>query len=166
MKDKKFLMKISDLLTETGRSDEIRFDTKFVEQLPTLTKEGISGSLSLRSINGDSLLGTLYDIHCEVDETCDSCGKSFVRTVDVPEYSARFVTKGSLTPEEEEASEEALLFINDNDDTIDVQDMISQAIILNDPFVKRCPACEKKLAETSDDDDDAYFEGRGNISFS
>ena len=48
MKDKKFLIKISDLLNETGRSDDISFDHKFVEQFPTVTEEGISGTLSLQ----------------------------------------------------------------------------------------------------------------------
>jgi hypothetical protein len=39
MKDKSFLIKISDLLNETGRSDEISFENKFVEQLPNVMKE-------------------------------------------------------------------------------------------------------------------------------
>jgi hypothetical protein len=42
MKDQKFLIKISDLLNETGKSDVITFDNKFVEQFPNLGKEGIS----------------------------------------------------------------------------------------------------------------------------
>jgi hypothetical protein len=41
MKDK-FLIKISDLLNETGKSDVISFENKSVEQFPNVTKEGIS----------------------------------------------------------------------------------------------------------------------------
>jgi hypothetical protein len=166
MKDKKFLVKISDLLNETGRSDDISFDHKFVDQFPTVTEEGISGTLSLQGVDENSLLGTLQDIHCQIDETCDSCGAAYVRTVDMPEYIARFVTKGSLTPEEQEVAEEAILLINDKDNSIDIEEMITQAILLNDPFVKRCPKCEKKIAETEDEEDWGTFGSTGNIQFS
>jgi uncharacterized metal-binding protein YceD (DUF177 family) len=153
MKDQKFLIKISDLLNETGKSDEIAFENKFVEQIPNLMEEGISGSLTIQSVGADSLLGTLHDVICRIEDPCDSCGKNFIREVTVPEYTARFVAKGSLTKEEEEAAEEAILYINEKDDTIDISDMVYQAIMLDDPFVKRCAACEKRLAATEDDDE-------------
>lgn len=167
MKDKSFLIKISDLLNETGKSDEIAFDHKEVEQLPNVTDEGIAGTLTLQSVGTDSLLGTLHDVTCRIEDPCDSCGKNYSREVNIPEYTARFVIKGSLTKEEEEAAEEAILFINEKDDTIDISDMVYQAILLNDPFVKRCPACEKKIAAAEDDDEDfGSFTSGGNISFS
>ena len=166
MKDQKFLIKISDLLNETGKSDEIAFENKFVEQIPNLMEEGIAGSLTIQSIGSDSLLGTLHDVTCRIEDPCDSCGKNFIREVNIPEYTARFVAKGSLTKEEEEAAEEAILFINEKDDTIDISDMVYQAIKLEDPFVKRCPACEKRLASQDDEEDLGSFSSGGNISFS
>lgn len=42
MKDKNFLIKVSDLLKEAGKIDTIDFDKKYSEQLSSLTKEGIS----------------------------------------------------------------------------------------------------------------------------
>lgn len=167
MKDKKFLIKISDLLNETGKSDEIAFDGKLLEQLPNLTEKGIAGTLSIQSVGADSLLGTLHDVTCRIEEICDSCGKTFIREVTIPEYTARFVIKWSLTKDEEEAAEEAILFINENDDTIDIGDMVYQAIMLDDPFVKRCSTCEKRLATSDDDDEDlGTFGSHGNINFS
>lgn len=166
MKDKKFLIKISDLLNETGKSDEIAFEQKSIEEIPNLSKEGVAGTLTIQSVGIDSLLGTLHDVTCRIEDPCDSCGKSFVREVNIPEYTARFVIKDSLTKEEEEASEEAILYINEKDDTIDISDMVYQAIMLNDPFVKRCPACEKRLAAEDDDEDLGSFGSGGNISFS
>lgn len=44
--------------------------------------------------------------------------------------------------------------------------MITQALLLNDPFVKRCPKCEKKIAETEDEEDLGTFGSTGNIQFS
>jgi hypothetical protein len=43
--------------------------------------------------------------------------------------------------------------------------MIVQAILLNDPFVKRCNACSKRLEEADDDDLDEFV-STGNITFS
>jgi len=166
MKDQKFLIKISDLLNETGKSDEIAFENKFVDQIPNLMEEGIAGTLTIQSVGSDSLLGTLHDVTCRIEDPCDSCGKNFIREVTVPEYTARFVAKGSLTKEEEEAAEEAILYINEKDDSIDISDMVYQAIMLDDPFVKRCAACEKRLAATEDDEDMGSFASGGNISFS
>lgn len=112
-------------------------------------------------------MGTLHDITCQLEDVCDSCGKPFIRDIEVPEYTARFVEEGSLTKEEEESTEEAILMINPKDETIDITDMIVQSILLNDPFVKRCEACEKRLADASDDDEDVgVFESKGNINFS
>lgn len=166
MKDQKFLIKISDLLNETGKSDEIAFENKFVEQIPNLMEEGIAGVLTIQSVGADSLLGKLQDLTCRIEDPCDSCGKSFIREVTIPEYTVRFVATGSLTKEEEESSEEAILYINEKDDTIDISDMVYQAVMLDDPFVKRCPACEKRLEAEEDDEDLGSFSSGGNISFS
>jgi uncharacterized metal-binding protein YceD (DUF177 family) len=56
--------------------------------------------------------------------------------------------------------------INDKDNSIDIEEMITQALLLNDPFVKRCPKCEKKIAETEDEEDLGTFGSTGNIQFS
>lgn len=99
-------------------------------------------------------MGVLHDIACRLEDVCDSCGKTFIRDINIPEYAARFVEEGSLSKEEEESADEAILIINPKDETIDVTDMIVQAIVLNDPFVKRCDTCEKKLANMDDEEDD------------
>ena len=167
MKDKKFLIKIADLLNETGRSDEMEFDHKTVDALPTITAEGISGKISMQSVNEDTLLCTLTDVHCTLEDVCDSCGTTFLRTIDVPEYVARFAAEWSISAEEIENADETILLINPKDETIDISDMVTQAITLNDPFVKRCPSCDKKFSsEASDEDDLDEYRPMGNISFS
>jgi hypothetical protein len=44
--------------------------------------------------------------------------------------------------------------------------MVAQSILLNDPFVKRCDACTKRLASVDDEDDLDEFESKGNVTFS
>lgn len=41
-KDKAFKIKIADLLSETGKEDQIVFDHKFTDQLPNVDEQGIS----------------------------------------------------------------------------------------------------------------------------
>lgn len=123
--------------------------------------------MTMHSLDEHSLLGTLHDITCSVEDVCDSCGKSFVREIAIPEYTARFVEEDSIPKEEQESSEDVILTINPKNETIDIAEMILQAIILNDPFVKRCDMCEKKIEKEGDDEEDlGVFESKGNITFS
>jgi len=106
-------------------------------------------------LDNTSLLGTLTDVTARFHETCDSCGASFIRPVDVSSYTARFVFEDEITKKKETTeTEEVVLYIDPKAETINIEDMVVQAILLNDPFVKRCSACTKRLASVDDDEDD------------
>ncbi len=167
IKDKIFKIKIADLLNETGKQDEIIFEHKFSDQLPNLDAEGVTWTFIIQSLDNVSLLGTLTDITARFHETCDSCGASFVRVVDIPSYVWRFIFEDELKKKAEPESEEVLFFIDPKAETINIEDMVVQAILLDEPFVKRCADCTKRLENTSDDEDDlGVFESKWNISFS
>lgn len=168
MKDQNFSIKISDLLNQAWSVDEVRFEKKFSSQIPNLTAEGISWTFVIQSLNEASLLGTLTDVKCSIQDVCDSCQTSYEREVFVPEYTARFVIEDDRTDEEKEANtDEEVFLIDAKSETINIQDMVVQAILLHEPIVKRCPPCEKKLeAEGGDDDELPTFESKGTINFS
>ena len=168
IKDKIFKIKIADLLNETWRQDEIVFEHKFSDQLPNLEDDGIAWTFTIQSLDNTSLLGTLTDVTARFHETCDSCGASFIRSVAIPSYTARFVFEDEAKKEKDaEVSEEVLFTIDPKAETINIEDMVVQAILLNDPFVKRCEKCTKRLAETEDDEDDlGEFQAKWNINFS
>lgn len=105
-------------------------------------------------MDNTSLLGTLSDIHASFHEVCDSCGATFLRSVDVPLYTGRFVFEDEVKKKEAPESEEVLFYIDSKSETINIEDMVVQAILLNDPFVKRCDACTKRLASIDDDEED------------
>lgn len=168
IKDKVFKIKIADLLNETWRQDEIVFEHKFSDQLPNLDDEGIAWTFTVQSLDNTSLLWTLTDVTARFHETCDSCGASFLRSVDIPSYVARFVFEDEIAKKKETAdTEEVVLYIDPKAETINIEDMVVQSILLNDPFVKRCDACTKRLEASSDDEDDlGEFQAKGNINFS
>lgn len=167
IKDKVFKIKIADLLNETGRQDEIIFEHKFSDQLPNLDTEGITWTFVIQSLDDTSLLGTLTDVTARFHEICDSCAASFMRSVNILSYTGRFIFEDELKKKEASESDEVLFFIDPKAETINIEDMVVQAILLDDPFVKRCPDCTKRLENTSDDEDDlGVFESKGNINFS
>ena len=112
MKDKAFIIKVGDLLQETGRSDEVVFENKWTDNLPGLTDEGITGTISMQSLSKDSVFVELENIKLE-----------------------------------QEHSEEEIFPINSRDETINVEDMVIQAIRLGDPIAIHCPVCAQKVAE-------------------
>lgn len=168
MKDKVFKIKIADLLNETWREDQITFERKFSDQLPNLDDEGIAWTFTIQSLDNTSLLWTLTDVTARFHEMCESCGTSFVRSVHIPSYIARFVFEDEIKKEKEiNESEEVLFTIDPKAETINIEDMVAQSILLNDPFVKRCDACTKRLASDDYDEDDmGEFSSGWNITFS
>lgn len=167
IKDKIFKIKIADLLNETGKQDEVVFEHKFSDQLPNLDDDGIAWTFAIQSLDNTSLLGTLMDVTARFHETCDSCGASFIRSVNVPSYASRFVFEDEVKKKEAPESEEVLFFIDQKSETIDIEDMVVQAILLDEPFVKRCDACTKRLADIDDNEDDlGEFQAKWNINFS
>jgi uncharacterized metal-binding protein YceD (DUF177 family) len=137
MKGKNFEIKISDLLNHLG-SDSIEFSEMKTPLLPELREEGMSGILTLHSVDGKSVLVKVEDFSCSLTAVCESCGKEFVRPIEVEEYVAKF----ALDPKElEESDEEVLFLIDAKTGTIDVEEMLYQAVKLNDPFVVRCEEC-------------------------
>lgn len=168
IKDKIFKIKIADLLNETWREDQITFEKKFSDQLPNLTDEGMAWSFTIQSLNNTSLLWTLTDVTTSFHEVCESCGTTFDRPVEIPSYTARFIFEDEIKKEKDaNESEEVLFTIDPKAETINIEDMVVQSILLNDPFVKRCPSCTKRLEAINDDDEDlGEFVSRWNINFS
>ena len=67
---------------------------------------------------------------------------------------------------EQEHSEEEVFPINSRDESIDIEEMLVQAIKLNEPIVYHCPVCAQKIAELPDEEEDPdYFEGNDNVIF-
>lgn len=166
MKDQSFEIKVADLLNQPWRKDEIRFQKKFTDQLPNLDSDWISWNLDLQSLSKDSLLLTLMDVRCRLEDKCDICQEYYYRDIENDSYEAKFILPDYDNDEETETWE--LFPIDPKNETINIEDMLVQSIVLKEPFVKRCESCQKNLdgKEQSSDDDLWYFEWTSNINFS
>ncbi|HCB51511.1 TPA: hypothetical protein DEP21_02960 [Patescibacteria group bacterium] len=121
--------------------------------------------MSLRSLNQESVYATLEKTNCTLDESCDTCEAPYQRAVEVENYTARFIIGESNRKLEQENTDEEIFLIDSKNETIDVEDMLVQAVVLSEPIAKHCPDCAKKVSEMPDEEDGEYMESTGNIIF-
>ena len=149
MKDQTFEIKIGDLLNQVA-VDEIIFEHKKTELIPNLTDDWISGKIRLSWIDDENVLVEIEELECELNEVCDYCTKQFKRKIKIQWYSSRF----TLNKDEiNYANDEVLFFIDEKTATINVEELIYQAIELETPFVLYCPECAKNHKNLSGDEE-------------
>jgi uncharacterized metal-binding protein YceD (DUF177 family) len=141
MKGKNFDIKIADLLNHLG-SDTISFSGMNTPLLPQLTEEGISGVLKLYAVDGKSILVHLEEVKASLSEICEICGKEFIHSLEIDSYKAKFTLDSK---ELEESNEEVIFLIEVKNATINVEDMLYQAILFQRPFVIACEKCEQRI---------------------
>lgn len=161
MKKSNFVINVWDLLISSGKRDEISFKNEKVESLNSVTDAWISWNVVIQSYDQNSLLVTLYDLNCTFHEECDRCTKAYDRVVQVPEYSAKFQIE--IDPDYDWDDE---VFQIDKNENIDIQDMIINAINLQEPFTKLCENCKTQVDVWDSDDELENFEWTWNVYFS
>ena len=151
MKDQTFEIKVWDLLNQVA-VDEIVFENKKTDLIPNLTENWISWKIRLSWIDEENVLIELEELTCELNETCDCCTKTFKRKIEIQWYSSRF----TLNKDEiNYANDEVLFFIDEKTATINIEEMVYQAIKLETPFVLYCPDCARNHENLSEEIDEA-----------
>jgi len=148
MKDQTFEIKVGDLLSQVA-VDEIEFENKKTNLIPNLSEDWITGKIRLSWVDDENVLVEIEQLSCELDETCDCCTKEFKRKIEIQWYSSRF----TLNKEEiNYANDEVLFFIDEKTSTINIEEMIYQAIELERPIVLYCPDCAKNHENLPEDE--------------
>ena len=149
MKNQTFELKIGDLLNQVA-VDEITFENKKTDLIPNLSKDWITGKIRLSWIDDENVLVEIEELECTLNETCDYCSEPFQRKIKIQWYSSRF----TLNKDEiNYANDEVLFFIDEKNATINIEELIYQAIELETPFVLYCPDCAKDHEKLSEDED-------------
>ncbi len=149
MKDQTFEIKVGDLLNQVA-VDELVFENKKTTLIPNLTEDWISGKIRLSWIDDENVLVEIEELSCELNETCDYCNKEFKRKIEIHWYSSRF----TLNKDEiNYANDEVLFFIDEKTATINIEELIYQAIELETPFVLYCPDCAKTHENLTEDEE-------------
>lgn len=162
MKNNNFKINVWDLLQSAGKIDQFDFEKEKIESINWLSKDWISWDVLIQSFDQASLLVTLENLSADINEPCDTCNKIYTRQLDIDEYYAKFQKKIDL----DESTDDEVFKIDGNEN-INIKDMITQAIVLKEPFAKRCSICAKKILKGSDDfDNHKYLEWTWNVTFS
>ena len=138
MKDFGYIIKISDLLLNPGKKDIIKFDNKFTKKIPNLTNKGIKGEVHLEWLNSGEIKVTLKNIHASLKDTCGTCWEDFEREVIVPFFDTKFVLPSRHHNITEQIHDEEFI-INTKNETINIEDLVVQSILLQEPLVSHCP---------------------------
>jgi len=163
MQKSDFNIKVADLLKETGKQDNIEFKDLYTDRIPWLSFEWLSGNISLESIDQTTINATTTNIECQINDICDHCGKDYLRQARCDIHEAKFTTDKKQFNDE---AEDEIFPINDNQN-IDIEDMIIQAVWLQEPLTKVCYDCLNKMDDHNDEEEIDYFEtSLGNINFS
>jgi uncharacterized metal-binding protein YceD (DUF177 family) len=97
----------------------------------------------------------IEELKCELNEICDCCTTSFKRKIEIHGYSSRFtINKDEINY----ANDEVLFFIDEKTATINIEELIYQAIELETPFVLYCPECAKNHENLSEEDEESDFD--------
>lgn len=163
---KTFELKVSDLLKNPGKIDDLDFEKIMSEEIKNLSSKGISGKIILQSINDETILARLEWVHCHIKDTCDKCLEDYEREVLVEEHKTKFeIPNDKFLPEEESEDEEEIFNINPKSQTINIENFIRQAIYMQEPFVKKCSKCEDLDLENTEEDEN-FFSSQSNVVFS
>lgn len=151
MKDYWFKIKVSDLLLKPWSKDVIEFSNKFTKNIPNLTEEWISWTVSLMSLNENSIQVIIKNIKTRLNTKCDVCWVEFIKDIYIKSYDTKFVNPKihhDLSEKDHDSE-----FLIDDDDNINIEDLLTQAILVQNMIVIRCDDCEEKLSQIDDDED-------------
>lgn len=151
MKDYKFSIKVSDLLQHSWHRDTIHLHNKFSTILPQISEEWINADLELIWLDEKTLLLTLIKANTSTINTCDRCGKEFNEQLEVSNLEIKCFLEEDRP--HTYAVDDDILLINKKDETIDVENVIVEALVLQKSVKSLCSECQ--LMSTSYDEDEA-----------
>lgn len=146
-----FVIKVSDLLKTPGSTDTIDFENLYSDIVPGLTEQGISGHIFLQSLNEDEILVEISDISAQIKDTSDISGKEFTREIFCSLYSVKFVRNFSDEQDETRQVFDEEFPLHEKSETINLEEVLKQAILLQEPITKIAP--DEKDDHENDEDD-------------
>ncbi len=156
MKDFGWKIKISDLLRTPGKEDEIPFEKKFVPEIKWITEDGISGVIIVKALDRYSVLVSIENLSTSIEDVSDISWEPFTREVNNPFYEALFIIPHEEKKKIRKKDEADEYFeINEKDESIDITEMVQNAIIAVQPIVK---ADENENLSESEEDVESDFD--------
>lgn len=140
MLDYWFKIKVSDLLKTPWTHDTISFENKISSQIEWLQKNWVKWSVFIQSLDYETLYVRLENISAEVEDICDICWKNYIIDINIESFETKFIAPEKHKNIKEEIHDEEFL-ISMKDESIDIEDLVAQSIILERSVINRCEKC-------------------------
>ncbi len=148
------IIKVSDLLRNPIRSDEIVIEDCMIHSISHLCPPGIVALCRLRATSDGTILVSLTDIRARMNDVCDLSGEEYIRDIHIPLYESRFSVDVVYHEDPDYVYEDDFPFLPDGE-SIDIKDMLIQAIILQEPLVHIKPGNEILIGDDVELSDDS-----------
>lgn len=162
MKDTGFLIKVWDLLRNVWSKDEVYFEWKTTQKIENLAWK-ISWKVKLQSFNDTTILVVL-DLKTSLNQTCDFWWEEFVQDVEIKDIQAQYMLPISLEHWDEKIHDEEYV-IDPSFETIDLEELIVQSILLEQNIVNVCPEHQEQYDKNAVDLDEENFLDWGKVVF-
>lgn len=157
------IIKVSDLLRRPSSSDELVIEDCMIDAIPHLRVPGVSALCRFQSTSDGTIVVTLSDITATIDDICDLSGESYIRDIHITSYEWKFSPDVVFHDDPYYVYEDDFPFLSDGE-SINIEDMIIQSIILQEPLVHIKPGKEIILSD-NDSSLDGAVHTWGTISF-
>lgn len=157
------IIKVSDLLRRPSSSDELVIEDCMIDAIPHLRVPGVSALCRFQSTSDGTIVVTLSDITATIDDICDLSGESYIRDIHIISYEWKFSRDVIFHDDPYYVYEDDFPFLPDGE-SINIEDMIIQSIVLQEPLVHIKPGNEL----VGDEDEDPLNDTNhtwGTISF-
>lgn len=159
MKDYWFKIKVSDLLLNIGSEDKIKFENKFVDSIDNLTEDWIEWIVNLEWLDHKTVRVRLEKLKCNLQEICELSWEKFLLEINVSDFEMNFLALDLQEIIENYGDEFWQIDIKNL--TIDISDMIYQAIQLNKPISIR----SEKYSKINDIKNEDYTSNLNTINW-
>ncbi len=128
----KLILKVSDLLMESWKTDTIKIQNYKTDLLPNTTKDWINWEIFLQSLDSKTILCILKNFSANMEFISDLSLKNFEKKIECPDYQVRFLLDFDKNSENAFDSE---FPIDPKNITIDLEEIVYQCIKLQEPPV-------------------------------
>ncbi len=146
------VIKVSDLLRNATYADEVAIEDCMIA-IPHLRAPGVSAVCRLQSTNDGMIVATLSDIVAQIDDICDLSGESYIRSVYIDSYQWKFNADVAFHADPNYVYEDDFPFLPDGE-SIDIEDMLVQAIVLQEPLIHIKPGNEHIIDDIYEDQEE------------
>jgi len=136
MKDSNWKLKISDFLANHWKVEKITLENKYMNGFNIVWDKWIYGTITIRWLNSSEVIVTISKLKTNIKSSCDICFEDYIYSIEIINKEVVFMLEENRKSDWEIHDKEFI--INPKDETINLEELISQLLTISEPLVKNC----------------------------